>query len=208
MAGSRDVLALPPQMPRVAAGGVSAYADVFALGGHDTYGAGQLELWFLSLLGPQQSVKSLWAQALKGALLTLTWDEARETRMARLAFLGKDGWKRHMTALPAAAAHQVVLVPRIAHFHVEGSEFLLLPRREDEAARLHWRRLNRATDLPLYPSWDGWLWERALRLREAIPLASRGLLAYRCQVNLARLTEDVGDAVRTCELGVKRAEAA
>lgn len=202
------MLSLPPEMPRVAAGGVSAYADVFALGGHDTYGHAELELWFLSLLGPQQSVKSLWAQALKGTLLTLHWERAHLTHMARLAFLGKDGWKRHLTTLPAAAAHQVVLVPRLAPFHAEGPEFLLLLRREEEAARRFWRRLNRATDLPLHPSWDAWLWERALRLWEATPLACRGLVAYRCQVNLARLAEDVGDAVRAGELGVGVAEEA
>ena len=196
------MLAFPSEMPRVAAGGVSAYADVFALAGHDTYGDRQLELWFLSLLGPQQSVKSLWAQALKGALLTMTWDEARQTRMARLAFLGKEGWKRHLLALPMAAAHQVVLVPKLAAFHAETPEFLLLPRREEEAARLFWRRLNRATDLPLHPTWEDWLWQRALRLKEAIPLASRGLLAYRCQVNLPRLTADIGDAVCAGDLGV------
>lgn len=195
------MLPLPSEMPRVAAGGVSAYADAFAVGTHDTYGSGQLELWFLSLLGPQQSVKSLWAQALKGSLLTLSWDEARLVRTARLAPLGKDGWKRHMTALPAAAAHQVVLVPRLAPFHAEGREFLLLVREEAEAARRFWRRLNRATDLPVHPSWDAWLWARALRLREAIPLAGRGLVAYRCHVNLARLAEDVGEAVRSGELG-------
>src|SRR6185437_5632276 len=101
---------------------------------------------------------------------------ARLTHLARLAFLGKEGWKRHLLALPMAAAHQVVLAPRIAAFHAETPEFLLLPRREEEAARLFWRRLNRATDLPLHPTWEDWLWQRALRLREAVPLASRGLL--------------------------------
>ena len=187
-------------MPRVAAGGVSAYADVYALAGHDTYGDSQLELWLLSLLGPQQSVKSLWAQALKGVLLTFSWDQARLVRLARLAYLGKDGWQRGLLALPSAAAHQVVLVPRLARFHTEGAEFLLLAHRPEEAPGLFWRRLNRATDLPLHPAWTDWLWQRALRLQEATPLASRGLLTYRCQLNLPRLTADVSEALRAGEL--------
>ena len=80
--------------------------------------------------------------------------------------------------------------------------------REEDTARLFWRRLNRTTDLPLHPSWDRWLWQRALRLREAILLASRGLLAHRCQSHLPRLAEDIGGAVGAGELGVGKAKAA
>ena len=180
----------------MAAGGVSAYCHAFALAEHETW-AGQLEFWFVALLGPQQSVKSLWAQLLKGQLMTIAWDDARQTRMARLAPLGKDGWHRYLLALPSAAAYQLVLVPDQAFASGDAPSFLLLPRQPEDAPRAYWRRLNRATDLPLAPAWDDWLWQRALRLREAVPLASRGFAAYRCRTDLARLTADVGDAVRT-----------
>lgn len=60
---------------------------------------------------------------------------------------------------------------------------------------LHYRFLNRRLDLPLHPSWATWLWERALRTREAVPLESRGLCAYRCVPNPEGLAEDITSAV-------------
>lgn len=185
------MLPLPPEMPRVAAGGVAAYGNTLALGEHETYGREQLEIWFLSLLGPQQSVKSLWANLLKGQPVTIAWEESRRTCLARLAPLGKEGWQRRLLALPAASAHQLVLVPRLALWTCEEPDFLLLPRCLDEVARAHYRRLNRLTDLPLAPNWADWLWSRALRRREAEPLACRGVTAHRCRPNLAELTADV-----------------
>ena len=185
------VLTLPAEMPRVAAGGVSAYGNALALGEHETYGREQLEIWFISLLGPQQSVKSLWANLLKGQLMTIAWDEARCTYLARLVPLGKEGWQRHMLALPAASAHQLALVPKLAFWTCDEPSFLLLPRCPDGAARAHYRRLNRLTDLPLAPNWEDWLWSRALRRREATPLACRGVTAFHCRPNLAELTADV-----------------
>ena len=185
------LLSLPAELPRIAGGGVSAYSNALALAEHETYGQEELELWFLSLLGPQQSVKSLWAQLIKGQLMTIAWDEAHLTRMARLAPLGKEGWQRSLLALPTASAHQLVLVPQPALWTWEEPSFLLLPRCPDEAARTHYRRLNRVTDLPLAPNWADWLWARALRRREADPLACRGVTAYRCRPDLAALTAEV-----------------
>lgn len=193
--GIPNIRSLPPEMPRVAGGGVSAYSNAFALAEHETW-ADQLEFWFLSLLGPQQSVKSLWAQLIKGQLMTIAWDEAHQTRMARLAPLGKDGWHRALLALPSAAAYQLVLVPDQALAASDDAGFLLLPRQPEDAPRTYWRRLNRGTDLPLAPGWADWLWQRALALGEAAPLAARGLCAYRCRTDLARLAADVGNAVR------------
>ena len=187
--------ALPPEMPRVSAGGVSAYANALALGEHETYGRDQLEIWFVSLLGPQQSVKSLWANLLKGQLVTIAWDVSRRTDLARLAPRGKEGWQRWLLALPAASAHQLVLVPKLALWTCEEPTFLLLPQSPEEAARAHYRRLNRLTDLPLAPNWADWLWSRALQQREAVALASRGVTAYRCRPDLASLTTDVCDGI-------------
>ena len=189
-------IAVPPEMPRLSAGGFSAYVNTFAFAENAVYGQQEIVLYFLSLLGPQQSVRALWARLLKNELVSLAWDDAHCTKMGRLAPLGPKQWRMHSASLPSAAAHQLVLVPSLALAASDGDQFLILPRREDEAAALHYRFLNRRIDLPLHPSWDGWLWARARREGEAEPLSARGLLAFQCAPDVAALTRDVSQAVR------------
>ena len=189
-------ITLPPEMPRLSAAGFSAYVDTFAFAEHEVYGQHEIVLYFLSLLGPQQSIRALWARLLKNELVSLAWDGARLTRMGRLAPLGPKQWRMHSASLPSAAGHQLVLAPSLALATTEGTQFLILPRRAEEAAALHYRFLNRRADLPLHPSWDGWLWSRALDEGEAQPLSARGLLAFRCTPDMAALTRDVSRAIR------------
>ncbi len=68
--------------------------------------------------------------------------------------------------------------------------------REIEAAALNYRFLNRRVDLPLHPSWAGWLWERGLDANEIEALESLGVHAYRCRPDPSALQEDVSQAVR------------
>src|SRR5438046_2712535 len=79
-----------------------------------------------------------------------------------------------------AAGYHGLVVPEAAQVGADRADFLIFPRALDEAPALHYRFLTRRQDLPLHPAWAGWLWERARRRGEAMPLESRGLLAYRC----------------------------
>ena len=189
-------------LPVLQAGGFSAGVDAFAWEPDPEPAARRMRLWFLSLLGPQQAVKALWARLIKGEAATLSFEELGHARFCGLAPEGPRGWRFFTASLPAAAGYQGVLVPEAALYTAERPDFLLLPRRVEEAAALHYRFLNRRLDLPLHPSWSIWLWERALRTCEAVPLEAHGLVAYRCIPNGDALAADLTAAVRQGMLGL------
>lgn len=186
-----------PTAPAVLeAGGFRASADAFALQEPPEGGVYQQWLWCVSLLGPQQAVKALWARLLKGELATLSREAMRHPAFCRLAPEGPKSWRFYTASLPGAGGYQGVLVPEVALFTSEREDFLLLARRAEELPALHCRFLNRRLDLPLHPAWRDWLWTRALRTGEASALAAVGLLAYRCLPDPAALASEVGDALR------------
>ena len=82
---------------------------------------------------------------------------AGSARSTRLAIL--QGF-----AAGCQARYHGVLVPEVALFTTERSEFLLLGACTDDAATLHYRFLNRRVSCRSIRSWAEWLWERALRL--------------------------------------------
>lgn len=183
-------------LPVLQAGGFSATVDAFAWEPDPDPAAHRMHLWFISLLGPQQAVKALWARLVKGELATLSGQDPGTTRFCALAPEGPRGWRFFTASLPAAAGYHGLLVPELALYGSERTDFLLLVRRPEEAAAHHYRFLNRRLDLPLHSTWAGWLWQRALHTSETVPLESRGVLAYRCVPSPERLGADLTAAVR------------
>ena len=183
-------------LPVIQAGGFSASVDAYAWEPDPDPSAHRTWLWFLSLLGPQQAVKALWARLVKGETVTLSQESAGHVHFCRLAPEGLRGWRFLTASLPAAAGYHGVLVPEVALYTTERTEFLLLPRTRDEAARLHHRFLNRRIDLPLHPGWADWLWQRARGTGEAAPLEAYGVEAYRCTPDVEALAADLSDGVR------------
>lgn len=161
------------QLHTIRAAGFSA-AVAFALDGE--------QLWFISMLGSQQSVRAIWARLVKGETAHLSEDDlgsgASECWLAREAW---GTWRFHGARLPASAAYHGMLVPDLAAYACERPDFLLLARSEDEAPALHYRFLNRRVDLPLHPSWAEWLWDRGLASGETEALQSVAIHAYRCR---------------------------
>jgi hypothetical protein len=192
-------------LPTFSIAGFRASVDAYALECPDR--SDEAWLWFVSLLGPQQSVKALWARLLKGELATLHLAAFGRTRFCRLAPEGPKSWRFHSATLPAASGYQGVLVPDAARAAAERPDFVLLPRTEAEAAVLHQRFLNRRVDLPLLPAWADWLWARAKQCREAVPLVSYGLAAYRCRPDPDGLATDLSQAVRRGSLPVPNEQA-
>ena len=182
-------------LPVLQAGGFSATVDAFAWEPDPDPGARQMRLWFLSLLGPQESVKALWARLVKSEVVTLSFEGLGNAHFCALAPEGPRAWRFYTANLRAAAAYHAVLVPELALYASDRRDFLLLVRQPEEAPMLHYRFLNRRLDLPLHPTWTTWLWERALRASEVVPLESRGLCAYRCIPNPQGLAEDITTAV-------------
>ena len=160
------------------------------------------QVWFLSLLGNQQSVRALWARLVKGETAYLSEDEIGGGSPCWLASEAWGTWRFYAARLASGAAYHGMLVPEVAAYACDRGDFLLLARREDEAPALHYRFLNRRLDLPLHPSWAGWLWERGLREGDVEGLESIGVQAYRCRPDPAGLQEDISEAVRRRALAV------
>src|SRR5947209_5724629 len=118
------------------------------------------QLWYLSLIGNQQSVRALWARLVKGEIAYLGDDDLTGGTPCWLAREAWGTWRFHGVRLPSSAAYHGMLVPDLAAYTCGRQDFLLLARTEDEAPALHYRFLNRRVDLPLHPSWADWLWER------------------------------------------------
>lgn len=154
------------------------------------------EIWFLSLLGNQQSIRALWARLVKGEMAYLAEDQFAGGVPYWLAQAVRRQCRFHVTRLPRTGAHHALLVPDAALYAAEQQDFLLLARTPAEAPLLHYRFLNRRVDLPLHPSWAEWLWERALRAEEARELEAVGIHAYRCSPDPAELAAALGRALR------------
>lgn len=177
----------------ITAGGFSATVDGCA--------RGEQEIWFLSMLGHQQSVRAIWARLVKGERSFLSGDgDAKSLPLAREAW---GTWRFNGMRLPSGASYHGMLVPQLAMYNSDRSDFLLLVREQDDAARLHFRFLARRLDLPLHPSWAEWLWQRSLASGEVDELDSLGLGAWRCRPNQDVLRNEIGKAVRRGELCVE-----
>jgi hypothetical protein len=176
------------EVRQIRAEGFSAWVDACA------QKAG--EIWLLSMLGNQQSVRAIWARLVKGEVAYLAEDEHASGSQCWLAREAWGTWRFFKGRLPSGSAIHGMLVPELASYAAEKRDFLLLPRNEAEAPSLHYRFLNRRLDLPLHLSWASWLWDRGLDTEEAEPLEAFGVAAYRCQPNPESLREDLTAALR------------
>ncbi len=183
-------------LPVLQADGFGASVDAFAWEPDPDPGARRMHLWFLSLLGPQQALKALWARLVRGEPATLSREALGQVHFCSLAPEGPRAWRSFTASLPAAAGYQLVLLPERARHGAAGDGFLLLPRSAEEAPRLHFRFLDRRVDLPLYAGWDAWLWARALRSGEAVALEAEGIRAYRCAPDADALAVELSAAVK------------
>lgn len=212
----------PADLPRLQAGGFGATVEAYALD-DDPGTNGQARLWLVSLLASRQAVEAIWAALVTGKAALLSTRSLGPARPCALAPEGPRGWPSPIVKLRESTLAHCLIHPRSAHYAHDRADFLLIPRldpRGEEvsadslvAARAwaalaaqHFRFLNRRVDTPLHPAWADWLWERALRRREATELDSYGLAAYHCAPNVTALTADVQAGIRCGELTVPAAE--
>ena len=154
------------------------------------------ELWFLSMLGNQQTVRAIWARMVKGERGYLSDSEAGGGFPSWLARAAWGTWRFHAARLPSGSAHHGLLVPEASSYVGGRPEFLVLARSEDETPFLHYRFLNRGLDLPLHPAWSSWLWQRGLSTGEITALESLGIHGYLCRPDPQALQRDLTQAVR------------
>ena len=194
-------VALPPPhdgavLPVLQAGGFGASVDAYAWEPDLDRASRQMRLWFLSLLGPQQSLKAIWARLLRGEVATLSQEALGSAHFCVLAEREPRTWHSFSATLPGAGGHHLVLLPDAARISSSRPDILLLPRSEQEAAHLHWRFLDRRLDLPLRRVWAEWLWARASLAGEAVALQAFGILAYRCTPDPNGLAAALSAAIR------------
>ena len=182
------------QLHTIHAAGFSAAVDAFAQDGE--------QLWFLSMLGSQQSVRALWARLVKGETAYLSEGDLDGGSPSWLAREAWGTWRFHGARLPSSAAYHGMLVPDLASYTCERPDFVLLARAESEAPAQHYRFLNRRVDLPLHPSWAAWLWDRGFTSGETEALHAAGIHAYRCRPDTRQLEEDIAESVRRGRLTV------
>lgn len=179
-------------LPKVSSGGFTAYVDAVAWESQ-SYGYGYNKttydnLHFLSMLGPTQTVRALWARAMAGEKLLLTGLDDREISVS-LGYIVKDTWKLTQRPLPNAtgSSHLIIAHVKANYLNPNRHEWYTFPRNEAEAPLLFYRFLDRRITVPLHPSWMGWLWALALKKEWAKPLRTfaadgRFVAAYKCYI--------------------------
>jgi len=165
-------------------------------GAVDAYARDGADLWFVSMISNQQSIRALWARLLKGEPAVISDDALMGGRYCALAAQARADCRFYTARLAVSGATHAMLVPSAALYASEGRDFLLLAPTEAEAPALHFRFLSRRIDLPLHPSWSDWLWTRGIDAGEIRPLDAHGIHAWRCVVDLEALQAALGRALR------------
>lgn len=174
----------------------------------DAYARDDADLWFISMLGNQQSVRALWARLLKGEPAVLSDDALMGGRYCELAREARGATRFYSAKLPVTGATHGMLIPEQALYAGERFDFLLLARSVEEAPALHYRFLSRRVDLPLHPLWTDWLWERGLARGEVRPLDALGVHAWHCTPDRSDLKQALGRALRGHRIPLPAADVA
>ena len=168
------------------------------------------ELWGLSVIGPQTSVKAIAAAILKASPDTVAITPAGPGAAgpAQYAVRAPESgkWRAKTARLKMSRAWHGIIYPVMAEYEpqeAENNDFLLLTRDGSAlgAADKHARFLNRRTDVPIHPSWADWLWARARQTGEAQRLTTpRNFQAWLCSPDETALKNDLSRAVAAGEL--------
>ncbi|MCY3684576.1 MAG: hypothetical protein OXH25_00130 [Chloroflexi bacterium] len=193
------------QLYTITAGGFSATCDAFASDPE------QNQLWFVSMVGAQTSLKAIWAALLNSPpspafLIKGAVDELHEGgyERCRIPEASIGTWKTKIARLPQAGAYHAMVYTQMAELSFERDAFLLLTPDASEAPALHLRFLNQRTELPIHRSWADWLWEQGLENEAIRPLKSEGLHAWYCHHDPQQLESELSAAVRYGALGLPR----
>ena len=185
----------------VSAGGFSVTADAFAVEPPESPGNSH-NLWFLSMMGAQTSLKAVWASMLnmppKPAYLTPGADRlALNEKMytCQIPTMSIGSWTTRITRMANGMGWHAMMYSRMAEYGFQKEDFLLVTRPGENTAERHHRFLDRRVSLPLHHSWAGWLWERGLENGEIKPLDCLGIGAWRCVPQPKELEQDLSHAV-------------
>lgn len=112
-------------------------------------------VYFLSIAGYHAAVKGILANLLENSTISIEVD-GNSLYLTRAGF----GYKAMVKKLPSGLVH-AVLFPKLALPNPEeaSSRFFIVTAKKEELLTLFFRHLDERTDIPLHPSWAGWLWK-------------------------------------------------
>jgi len=158
---------------------------------HDLY-----SVYFMSICGYQVTVKGIIANLLENYGISLEV-EGEEYYVARAGF----GYKTQVKKLPSGLVHAVVF-PKTAlpkNDEDRQNSFYVFTRDKKDVLSLFFRHLDEETDIPLHPSWRGWLWkvfkEQESWLVELKTLAGN-FKGYSFTFNPKKLHDIISEAIR------------
>ncbi len=185
------------QLYTITAGGFSATCDAFASDPE------QNQLWFVSMVGAQTSLKAIWAALLNSPpspafLIKGAVDDLHEGGYERCQIPEQSigTWKTRIAKLPQSGAHHAMVYTQMAELSFERDAFLLLTPDAAAAPALHLRFLNQRSELPLHHSRADWLWQQGLESEAIRPLKSVGLNAWACYHDPQLLETELSAAVK------------
>jgi len=148
-------------LPVINAGGIAAYCS-------DCIVDEEREVYFLSVAGYQTAVKGIIANVLEYNSLSVEIGGEYEY-LSR----SSQSYTVHYQRLPSGL-YQGVILPKIAlPGNTEPKDmFLILSQSTSVAQELFFKHLEEKTEIPLYPSWSGWLWRIFSEKEWLIPLQS------------------------------------
>ena len=193
------------QLYTITAGGFSATCDAFAAD------PDRNQLWFVSMVGAQTSLKAIWAALLNSTpspafLIKGAADDLHEGGYERCQVpehsIGT--WRTRLARLPQSGAWQAMVYTQMAELSFERDAFLLLSPDPADAPAVLWRFLNQRTELPLHHNSSGWLWRSGLETEAVRPLKPEGMHAWHCHHDPAQLESEISAAVRYGALTLPR----
>ena len=131
--------------------GIQAYCSDLIVDSSDSE-----TVYFMSVAGYQATVKGIIANLLDNYGISIEVD-GNSHYLTRASF----GYKAQMKKLPSGLVH-AVLFPRLAlpkGDEEHQNKFFIVTDKRDELLTLFLRHLDEKTDIPLHPSWAGWLWK-------------------------------------------------
>ena len=182
----------------ISAGDFSAAMDAFAVAPPENPDR-LSSLRFLSMLGPQSSLKAIWSSLLnsppKPGHLTPGADELVLNEEMITCQTPAESLGTWTTRLANRMGWHAGTYSKIAEYSHERDDFLLVVRPGEDPAKRRHRFLDRRVSIPLHRSWAGWLWERGLEKVEIQPLECLGIRAWRCIPKPEQLEEDLSRGV-------------
>ena len=152
--------------------------------------------FFVSACGYQTTVKAVMARLLENHGVTVKVHSVE--RYIERAWCN---YRYELKRLPSGLAH-ALMFPVAAlpgDLSEERSEFFIFCEPREDPRTLFFQHLDARTDIPLHPSWSGWLWDRFLEREwtEELVTFIGTLKGFRCRFSPEELKECIAAAIKT-----------